>query len=379
MEFLFSLEAMYVYAFVISLLLGSIIIPKILIISTKRNLCDIPNVRKIHHSFVSRLGGFSFASSVSIASLLTICLALSFYNQYIIERFEIFSLQLYVLLCGVFLLFLVGLYDDLVGATYKHKLIFQIGASSLPPLFGIYIDNFHGILGVFTIPAWLGVLLTIFIMVVIINSINFIDGIDGLASGLTFCSMLVMLSLSIWLENYILAIVAAATLGVIVPFFIYNVFGGYNGFRKKIFMGDSGSLTLGYLSGFFVVALAADENFIDKDCSSAFIISFTSIILPVFDLIHVVFLRLSSKHSPFHPDMNHIHHRLIKAGFSMHLSLLIIIVMSCLFIFLGIYLAPYLNINAIFLIYVVIWLVFNLIIKKMNNYKKIKEASIDIL
>lgn len=370
MEFIFSLEAMYIYAFVISLLLGNIIIPRIMIISTKRNLCDMPNVRKLHHSFVSRLGGLSFVSSISIASLFTICLALNFYNQFIVERFEIFGLELFVLLCGVFLLFLIGLYDDLVGATYKYKFLFQIGASSLLPLFGIYINNFHGIFGIFMIPAWLGILLTIFIMVLIINSINFIDGIDGLASGLAFCSILVMFLLLIGLKKYILAIVAAATLGVIIPFFIYNVFGRYTCFKKKIFMGDSGSLTLGYLSGFFIVTLASDENIIGQNYSSVFVIAFASIIVPVFDLIQVVCMRLLKKESPFQPDMKHIHHRLIKAGFSMHQSLIIIIAMSCLFIFLSIYLSPYVDINVMFLTYLTIWLIFNFCIKKRSCNKQ---------
>ncbi len=359
MDTLLSIQAIFIYTFTLSLFLGYLIIPRILIISLKMNLYDEPNPRKAHRGFICRLGGFSFAPSVIISSLLAVCFGMNTQNQHILSEFYIYSFHILILICGLIFLFLIGLYDDLIGANYRQKFIFQIIVSSLFPLSGIYINNLNGILGIYDLTPWIGIPFTVFVMVLIINSFNFIDGIDGLAAGLSFVSMTVMLGLCIWWNYYILGIIAVAALGVIVPFFMYNVFGKKEGKRRKIFMGDTGSLTLGYISSFFIVIFSSQNDFFSNNGNyyDYVIVAFSTIIVPVFDLIRVAFSRIIKGVSPFNPDMNHLHHKLIKLGFSMRKAMLLIVALSCLFVLISIILAPLININFILLIDILIWII----------------------
>lgn len=364
MDTLLSIQAIFVYTFTLSLFLGYLIIPRILVISLKMHLYDEPNVRKVHRGFICRLGGFSFAPSVIIASLLAVCFGMNVQNQHILSEFYIYSFHILILICGLIFLFLIGLYDDLIGANYKQKFIFQIIVSSLFPLSGVYINNLDGILGIYELTPWIGIPLTVTIMVMIINAFNFIDGIDGLAAGLSFISMIVILGLCIWWDYYILGIIAAAALGVIVPFFIYNVFGKKEGKRKKIFMGDTGSLTLGYISSFFIIIFSSQNDLFTNNGNyyDYVIVAFSTIIVPVFDLIRVAFSRILKGVSPFKPDMNHLHHKLIKLGFSMRMAMLLIIALSCLFVVISIVLAPLISINFILIIDILIWIILSVTI-----------------
>lgn len=122
-------------------------------------------------------------------------------------------------------LYLVGMADDLIGIRYRAKFVIQILCGVMLIAGGIYINNLHGILGIHAVPLWLGYPLTILIVVFIINAINLIDGIDGLASGLCSVACLFYGLTFFMLHQHVYAILAFATLGVLVPFFYYNVSG----------------------------------------------------------------------------------------------------------------------------------------------------------
>ena len=119
---------------------------------------------------------------------------------------------------------------------------------------------------------------------------------------------------------------------------MYNVFGKKEGKRRKIFMGDTGSLTLGYISSFFIVIFSSQNDFFSNNGNyyDYVIVAFSTIIVPVFDLIRVAFSRIIKGVSPFNPDMNHLHHKLIKLGFSMRKAMLLIVALSCLFVLISI-------------------------------------------
>ena len=165
------------------------------------------------------------------------------------------SYEYLALLVGSMMLFLVGLADDLIGVGYKKKFMVQILAASLLVASGVWIKSLDGLFGVYQVSPWFGMPFTVLIVVYVTNAINLIDGIDGLASGLCAISLVALAGLHIWLGLYSYALLCISALGVIIPFWYYNVFG--NAMRgRKLFMGDSGSLSLGYIISFLMIHLS---------------------------------------------------------------------------------------------------------------------------
>lgn len=207
-------------------------------------LFDQPDERKIHQGAVPRLGGIAFKPVVffSIALMFGLCQFFGYGNMF--DGISAESRPLAFSFCCVMLLYLVGMADDLIGIRYKAKFAVQIMCGVMMIAGGMWISNLHGLFGIHEVAAWFGYPLTILVIVFIINSINLIDGIDGLASGLCGVATLFYGMVFFLLQEYIYAVLSFATLGVLVPFFYYNVFGDANK-QKKIFMGDTGSLTTG--------------------------------------------------------------------------------------------------------------------------------------
>lgn len=179
-------------AFVISIVFSMLIIPRILIVALTKRLFDIPDERKIHTGAVPRLGGISFAPIILFTLAFISAISYLGYLQGLPIPPNIISHvtpDFYLLTCGLILLYLAGIKDDLIGLHYSTKFIIQILAASLLPLSGLWLNNLYGLFGMHELPAWLGMPLTIFVIVFICNAINLIDGIDGLASGLSGVSL----------------------------------------------------------------------------------------------------------------------------------------------------------------------------------------------
>lgn len=200
---------------------------------------------------------------------------------------------------------------------------------------------------------------TVLIIVFITNAINLIDGIDGLASGLSSVALLIFTFLFINKGLWSYAMLAAGTFGVLVPFFYYNVFGSVERARK-IFMGDTGSLTLGYTLSFLAIKYSQHNTDIMPYTAGAFIIAFSTMIIPAFDVVRVVLVRIREGHSPFEPDKNHIHHKLLAVGLSPRKAMLSLLFMSCAFSAANILLVPYVNNTMMLIADIVIWIGLNL-------------------
>ena len=155
------------------------------------------------------------------------------------------------------------------------------------------------------------------------------------------------------------AMLAAGTFGVLVPFFYYNVFGSVERARK-IFMGDTGSLTLGYTLSFLAIKYSQHNTDIMPYTAGAFIIAFSTMIIPAFDVVRVVLVRIREGHSPFEPDKNHIHHKLLAVGLSPRKAMLSLLFMSCAFSAANILLVPYVNNTMMLIADIVIWIGLNL-------------------
>lgn len=284
-------------AFIVGLILVLVSIPHVLSVARAKKLYDsFDDERKIHKKAIPPLGGVAIFFGFTLSTVVSI------------NGFSFDSLK-YIVAASI-LLFLVGLKDDLVVISARKKLIGQLFASLMIIVFGkLYFTSLHGIFGIHEIPPAAGILLTLFVMVVIINAFNLIDGIDGLASGLAILSATVF---GVWfyLAGQIpLAIMSFALVGSLTGFFAYNVFGHKN----KLFMGDSGSLVVGLIISTLVIKFNELNivNTVPFGIHNAPAVSFVIILIPMIDTLRVMFIRLLKKKSPFSPDNNHIHHRLL--------------------------------------------------------------------
>ena len=345
-------------AFIISAFVARLIIPRILLISFRKRLFDVPDERKIHKRAIPRLGGVSFFPTI----LLSCCtvLAIRILAGYGISMLPSFYLlpEFLALVCGMVLLYLTGIADDLVGVRYRQKLAVQIICASLFPVVGLWINDLYGLFGLYLVPAWFGIPFTVLTIVFITNAINLIDGIDGLASGLSSVALVVFGILFIDKGLWIYAMLAFSTLGVLVPFFYYNVFGSAE-HARKIFMGDTGSLTLGYVLSFLAIKYSQHTEFIPVT-QGALVIAFSTLIVPSFDVIRVVIVRVYNGKSPFEPDKSHIHHQFLAMGFTVRKAMLLILCISCVFSGMNILLMPYVNNTMMLMVDIVVWVGLNL-------------------
>ena len=215
---------------------------------------------------------------------------------------------------ALIILFFSGLKDDIIIISPFNKLIMQIFAAVLVVVLeGLRISNFGGIFGLYELPLLPSIIFSVFTLIVITNAFNLIDGIDGLAGGLSF---IVSLTYSIWfflIGEYNWATISFALSGAIFGFMFYNFA------PAKIFMGDAGSLTIGFLISIFTFKFIEFGSQVRTDSFNlvnVHIIAVAILIVPLYDTLSVFIIRLYKKQSPFKADRNHIHHWLLKTGLS---------------------------------------------------------------
>ena len=271
------------------------------------------------------------------------------------------------------LLYLTGIADDLVGVRYRQKFAIQIFCACLFPIAGLWINDLYGLFGICIIPKWIGIPFTVLTVVFITNAINLIDGIDGLASGLSSVALLVLGALFVEKGLWLYGMLAFSTVGVLVPFFYYNVFGSAERARK-IFMGDTGSLTLGYILSFLTIKYSQSNPAITSYTEGAFVIAFSTLIIPSFDVIRVVLVRLRNGKNPFEPDKNHVHHKLLAIGLTPRKAMISLLFISCAFSAVNILFMPYINNTIMLLADIVIWIGLNQWWDRLRKRKQEKQS-----
>ena len=342
------------FGFLFAVSLGMVIIPRILVISHKKRLYDVPDARKVHTMPVPRLGGLSFFPVILMSMFLVIGFRLYFWDMDTSSLSFNMLYEYLFLFVGMTLLYLVGVCDDLVGVGYRYKFAVQIAAALLLVLSGNWFDSLGGLFGIYSVPAWIGMPFTVFIVVYITNAINLIDGIDGLASGLC-CIALSVLSVIFFLRGqYVYALLAICTLGILMPFWCYNVFGNANR-GHKLFMGDAGSLTLGYVISFLIIHMSVTNEVSPTLSNPYMVIAFSTVLVPLLDVIRVVLHRLREHKNPFLPDKNHFHHKLLRTGMRVRMVMVCIIAISAFFILLNSSLAWRVDITYLFFLNLFCW------------------------
>lgn len=306
MSFVYS-----ILAFVLGLSLVSILIPSLIRVSKAKQLYDTPNERKVTKEIVPSVGGVA----IFIAFLLGTIIAINDYS----------FRELKYLIAAVISLFFLGLKDDLVDLSAKKKLLVQVVVSTMLIIpGGIRFTDLHGIFGLYSIDYALSFVVTLLVMIFIINALNLIDGIDGLASSIGIMAAFVFGSWFLLAGHPEYGIMCFSLAGSLSGFFFFNVFGK----KYKIFMGDSGSLVLGVV--LVVVVIKFTENNIVNDAlfhvNASPAVAMSILIVPVIDTLRVIFIRLYGKKSPFEADMSHIHHACLKLTNShLHATLLIVL------------------------------------------------------
>ena len=316
----------------VSVILSVVVLPRIIFVSYKKKLFDIPNARKVHDTPIPRLGGFSFYPILTFT--ITLTTAIRYLHGEPITGIDLLQtfMQFIFLMAGGTLLYLMGLYDDLVGVRYYKKFIIQIISACFFPLAGLWINNFGGLFGIYEISPSIGMPFTVILVVFITNAINLIDGIDGLASGLSSISLFVITLLCFHYKHYIYASLALSLLSILAVFFVYNVYGRAENLHK-IFMGDTGSLTIGYVISFLAIHLCINTpTFISR---GNLMIVFSTLLIPCFDVIRVMYDRIVTHHNPFKPDKNHIHHKLLRTGMHVRWVMATLLFVSIFFIALN--------------------------------------------
>ncbi|MFR5870967.1 MAG: MraY family glycosyltransferase [Alistipes sp.] len=322
-------------------MIGRVAIPRIILIAKRKRIFDTPNPRKIHTQQIPRLGGVSFLPGMLIAYFLIRGIQCTIGGNGMPDVETIYQETIFYFFTGLITIAAVGLWDDIIGLTYKYKLLVQLFVALLLVLPGTHRQpgrNFR----IYAIPDWMSTPLTVLIVMVVINAFNLIDGMDGLCSGLSIVTLLTLTVLLVHSGNPMLALLSASTVGVVAAFFRYNYFGK----RLKVFMGDCGSLTLGYITAFLLLQLASANN--GTGNSQLTLVTLMSIIfIPLFDTTRLFIQRICLGHSPFCPDKNHIHHKFLQIGCSQRQSFWLILCIQIVYIIANFLLAPIVNINVL--------------------------------
>ncbi len=295
---------LYLIVPVIAALLCGFSIPKIIVLAKKKKLYDLPdNLRKIHKAVVPNLGGVGiFFAYIIVASL--------FIQSSDFPRWN------YIVAAST-ILFVVGIKDDIISLTPTKKFAAQILAAVITVYFAdMRLHSLHGIFGIYVLPPWLSIGFSIVGCIFVTNAFNLIDGIDGLAGTISvLCTFVLGISLA-FQGNEGAAYMAFALMGAIIGFLRYNIA------PARIFMGDSGSLFIGfsisvlcilYINSYQPTSIYSSFVHTPK---SALIIALSVLFIPVFDSFRVFITRIAKGKHPFSADRSHLHHYLLDLGFS---------------------------------------------------------------
>jgi len=272
--------------------------PTIIRLATKFSFFDEPNERKMHGRRIPLLGGIAIFGAMLFAFTI-------WSGQYFTPK------DLYII-AALIIIFFFGLRDDLAPLAPLKKLSGQVIASLIIVLFcNMGIKDLHGLLGIHEVGVVPSILLSLLVMLTIINAFNLIDGIDGLATGLGIIASALFGLVFLAYGELLMSVLAFALCGALSGFLPYNFY------KASIFMGDTGTMTIGFILSVFTVhftelSTAEAGGLFSYHAIPSFQLSV--LIVPVADMIRVFMIRIFRGRSPFSPDRNHIHHRLLQLG-----------------------------------------------------------------
>lgn len=350
--------------FLLAVLVGGAIIKMLLKVAYRIKLFDIPDERKVHTVPVPRLGGMSFMPTLMIVIAFSVGVIYRLGVMKNPAMDDILLIRVAYMLGSAMLLYVFGIMDDLTDLSYRVKFIVQFAASALLVSSGLWLNSLYGMFGVGQIPFYIGMPLTVLLLVLITNAINMIDGIDGLASGISIISLGTLACIFIRERRFIYSTVSVTLLGAVLAFWLFNMLGSAEK-RSKLYMGDTGSLTIGLILCFLLVSLC---SFCGKNGGITngkyLAIAFSSLLIPLLEVPRLLFTRLLKHNNPFKADTNHIHHRLMRCGLTARQTLWIILSMDVAIVLLTAAMTRVLSLTWIFIVDVAIYVLIQLAIAR---------------
>ncbi len=311
-----------------------ILLPIIIKVSRSVDLLDAPDRRKIHRVSTPALGGIGIFVGFMVAVFMAVPLA------------ELATLKFF--LFGLIIIFFMGIRDDISSLMAKHKLLAQVFAAFLVVYFSdIRLTGFYGMFGIGEMPEWFSIPFTIFVLVGLTNSFNLIDGIDGLAGTIG----ILILSFFGWVfltgGYYAYSVLCLSVVGSLFAFLLYN----WN--PSRVFMGDTGSMILGFIISSLAILfinVAPEMTLGYFEITSSVSVCIAALILPIFDTVRVFTIRFSNGKNPLDPDRNHLHHGLLKLGLNHAQATIFLALFNLLILSMALLLDPYLGNGSLMLI-----------------------------
>ena len=292
----------YVVPFIIALVVSYLLTPGVKKVAIKVGAVDRPNARKVHTHVIPRLGGL--AIYIGFMAAVLFCVPLHH--------------ELIGMLLGCTAIVAIGIWDDICNIPARVKLVGQIAAACIPVAFGIQIEWLTNPFGdILVLPEVIAVPLTIFWIIGFTNTVNLIDGLDGLAAGVAFIASISMFLLAVNLNQFLPALIIVSMAGAALGFLQYN----FN--PAKIFMGDTGSMLLGY-----TLAVSAVLGLVKTAATVALVVPIIALGLPILDTTFAIIRRRMSGVPIFQPDKGHLHHRLLALGMTQKQAVLIMYFVS---------------------------------------------------
>ena len=298
-------DLLIVFSFAITILLSLRMYPVIIYVNRNKNLMDVPDDRKIHKEGVPTHGGLGIFIAFTVAVLMTGLIK----GLVPDDLLKVISLFLATLI-----LFFFGLKDDLVGLAPRKKFAGQLIAAAIIIFFAdIRIYSLEGIFGIDTLPYSVSLAFTIFVFLLIVNAYNLIDGIDGLAGSIAVLAGSCFGVFFLLNDQFLLSLVSFSMVAAVIGFLRFNLSDS-----KRLFMGDSGSMFLGLVLAWLGVEFLAVNRAAASEIafSNAAMMLLAVLCYPLLDTLRVFIIRIGQGRSPFSADRYHIHHRLLRVGFT---------------------------------------------------------------
>ena len=338
MQSTFALNAIIV--FILALSVASICMPLVIKLAIKKRLLGVYGEgRHVHKGFVPRFGGLAIFVGIIFSQL-----------YFSVDYFTATTVsdRYLLIIFAISILFLLGLIDDLVNINANLKFIIQLlVAFILVWKAGTRIESFQGLFGLYKLPASFSYIFSILVITFFVNAYNLIDGLDSLSSSLGIYVMICFTAIFLWNGIIIESMLAFSAIGALFGFWIYNKP------PAKIFMGDSGSLSMGLLLAVFAVRISCIP--IDAEGTISPVFSMVVLAYPVIDTLRVFVVRIYNGKSPFSPDRNHIHHALLDLGLSHGKSTVLIVLFSLSFSVIAYILRTNLSLSFIILVPLIIF------------------------
>lgn len=333
-----------IWMIVIPFLFVALFMPIIKRTAIHINALDIPNKRKVHKVPIPRLGGLGIYAG--------------FLLGYMLFGYE--SIQMNSILIGSFIIIMIGIIDDINSVPAKYKFIGQLIAASIVTFYGQITLNDLSAFGIYINFGNLNQIITTIFIVAIMNCMNIIDGLDGLAGGISaiyflMIGIIAIIFNSTGLDMILSFIMLGATLGFLI----------HNFYPASIFMGDSGSLFLGYIIS--IISLLGYKNV----TFTSFIIPIFLLAIPIMDTLFAIIRRLLKHESIAMPDKSHLHHQLLKLNFSIKKAVLIIYAVDLLFAAASIIYATG-NRGIGYFIYIILFIIVLMVILKTDIIRERK-------